>query len=243
MTIDAKERDHLQGRRRALGTLLRKVAPCAVLPTGTSHDPCAARRHFNCSANSRLGMRQEPLTRRAAFVVLALALATAAGGQTVATNFEELRFKVKAGDTVYLTDDSGKSERRARVLDLTDSLLVVSIGGARHELVENAVTRIRQRLPDSKKNGALIGFLVGGAGSTAGAVALASPAGSCRGGCVASNVLYGGGIGALVGVGVDALIQRPRDVYRAGRGRASADTVVRPMFSSHEKGFSVSFRF
>jgi hypothetical protein len=154
-----------------------------------------------------------------ASVALALLIAAPVMGQTVATSFDDLRFKVKAGDTVYVTDDSGKSEQEARILDLSASSLAVSIDGVRRELVESNVTRIRQRLPDSKKNGALIGFLIGGAGSIAGAKAMESPAGSCSAGCVGANLLYGGGLGALVGLGIDALIQGRKDIYVRGASR------------------------
>ena len=177
-----------------------------------------------------------------AFLALTMLMMGSASAQAVATSFEELRFKVKAGDTVFVTDDSGTSEREARILDLTSSLLTVSIGGVRDELVESKVKRIRQRLPDSRKNGALIGFLVGAAGSTAGAIAMASPSGSCTGGCVAANVLYGGGIGALVGLGIDALIQGRKDIYVRG-GQASLALDLRPVGWSQTKGVSVSLRF
>ena len=95
--------------------------------------------------------------------------------------------------------------------------------------------RIRQRLPDSRKNGALIGSLVGAAASVAGAKALESPAGSCTGGCVAANVLIGGGLGALVGLGIDALIQGRKDIYVKGGSQASRDVVTRPFVSSQTK--------
>ena len=163
---------------------------------------------------------------------LAVLMATPVTGQTLATSFDELRFKVKAGDTVYVTDDSGKSEQEARILDLSASSLAVSIGGVRRDLVQSDVKRIRQRLPDSKKNGALIGFLVGAAGSTAAAKTLESPSGSCSGGCVAVNVLYGGGLGALVGLGIDALIQGRKDIYVRGASRSSQAIVVRPSVTS-----------
>jgi hypothetical protein len=104
-----------------------------------------------------------------------------ASAQVTARNFQELGLKVKAGDTVYITDDSGKQEREAQILELTPSLLAVSVGGVRRDLSASNVSRIRQRLPDSRKNGALIGFLVGASGATAGAVAMASPSGSCQG--------------------------------------------------------------
>ena len=155
--------------------------------------------------------------------------------QTVATSFGELRLKVKPGDIVYVTDDSGKSDQEARILDLTASLLTVSIGGVRLDLDESSVRRIRQRLPDSRKNGALIGSLVGAAASVAGAKALESPAGSCTGGCVAANVLIGGGLGALVGLGIDALIQGRKEIYVKGGSQASRDVVTRPFVSSQTK--------
>ena len=175
-------------------------------------------------------------------LALTMLLATSATGQTVASNFEELGLKVKAGDTVYVTDGSDRPEREARILGLTGSVLTVSIDGARQELDESNVRRIRQRLPDSRKNGALIGFLVGAAGSVAGAKAMESPAGSCSGGCVAGSALYGGGLGALVGLGIDALIQGRKDIYLKG-GQASLEIDVRFLGLSPTKGLSVSLRF
>ncbi len=174
---------------------------------------------------------------------VALVSAVSVHAQAVATNFDELRFQVKAGDTVYVTDDSGSSEREARIVDLTVSSLVVSIDGVRRDLGESDVTRIRQRLPDSKKNGALIGFLVGAAASTTVATAMASPSGSCHGGCVAANVLYGGGLGALIGMGIDAMIQSRKDIYVRGSGHSSREIVLRPFVLSQAKGLNVSLRF
>ena len=189
------------------------------------------------------GALRAGLVPQVAFVAFAVLMAAPVTGQTVAASFDELRFKVKAGDTVYVTDDSGKSEQEARILDLSASSLAVSIGGVRRDLVESHVKRIRQRLPDSRKNGALIGFLVGAAGSVTGAKALESPRGSCRGGCVAVNVLYGGGLGALVGLGIDALIQGRKDIYVRGASRSSQDIVVRPVVTSQAKGLNISLRF
>lgn len=166
-----------------------------------------------------------------------------ASAQVPARNFHELGVKVKAGDTVYITDDSGTQEQEAQVLELTPSLLAVSVGGVRRHLSESNVSRIRQRLPDSRKNGALIGFLVGAAGITAGAVAMASPSGSCQGGCIAGSVAYGGGIGALVGLGIDSLVQGRKDIYVRADSRPSRGVEVRPLVSSGVRGLRVSLRF
>ncbi len=163
--------------------------------------------------------------------------------QVPARNFGELALKVKTGDTVYVTGDTGGHEDEARVLELTPALLVVSVDGLRRELTESQVDRIRQRVPDSRKNGALIGFLVGAAGATAGGVALASPEGSCKAGCIAANVAYGGGIGALVGLGIDALIQGRKDIYVKSDGRRSHNVGVSPFVSKQAKGLSLTVRF
>lgn len=166
-----------------------------------------------------------------------------ANAQTVAASFDELRLKVKAGDTVYITEDTGKSEQKARILDLSASSVAVSIGGVRRDVVESNVSRIRQRLPDSRKNGALIGFLVGAAANTALAKTLASPPESCSGGCVAGSVLFGGGLGALAGLGIDALIQGKKDIYVKGASRSSQRVVVRPSVTSQTKSLDISLRF
>ena len=163
--------------------------------------------------------------------------------QEVAASFDELRFKVKAGDTVYITEDSGKSEQKGRILDLSASSVAVSIGGVRRDLVESNLSRIRQRLPDSRKNGALIGFLGGAAANTALAKTLESPSGSCSGGCIAGTVLVGGGLGALAGLGIDALIQGKKDIYVKGASRSSQNVVVRPSVTSQTKRLDISLRF
>lgn len=173
----------------------------------------------------------------AACGALSIFVTTAADAQQVATSFAQLQVLLKAGDTVYITENRGQPEWQARIVDVTASSLAVSIDGVRRELSENNVQRIRRRLPDSRKNGALIGFLVGAAGITAGVKGLESPPGSCAGGCLAGGVLYGGGVGALVGLGIDALIQGKRDIYvREAAGHASAP----PSLPRGAKGLKVT---
>ena len=82
------------------------------------------------------------------------------GAQTIASSFEELLLKVKPGDTVYVTDDTGR-ERKAQILDLSSSSLMLSVDGTRQDLSQNNLKRMRQRLPDPVWNGALIGGGVG----------------------------------------------------------------------------------
>ncbi len=98
-------------------------------------------------------------TALTAFALLVL-LAARSEAQAIAENFDQLRFRLQAGDTVYIVDGTGQ-EQEARVLDVSSSLLAVSIDGTRRSLAEPDVTRIRRRLPDSLRNGAIIGAATG----------------------------------------------------------------------------------
>jgi hypothetical protein len=140
-------------------------------------------------------------TPLAAFALLLL-LAARSEAQAIAENFDQLRFRLQAGDTVYIVDGTGQ-EQEARVLDVSSSLLAVSIDGTRRSLAERDVTRIRRRLPDSPRNGAIIGAATG---SGLGIGLFASLGNECSAGCLVTGVAFYGGLGALVGTGVDALI-------------------------------------
>jgi hypothetical protein len=166
-----------------------------------------------------------------------------ASAQVTARNFQELGLKVRPVTPCTSPTTGESKEQEAQILELTPSLLAVSVGGARRDLSESNLSRIRQCLPDSRKNGALIGFLVGASGSTAGAVSIASPSGSCKGGCIAANAAYGGGLGALVGLGIDSLVQGRKDIYVRADSRPSRGVEVRPLASSAVRGLRVSLRF
>jgi hypothetical protein len=163
-----------------------------------------------------------------------------ASAQAIASNFQELRFKVKAGDTVYVTDATGR-ETRARILDLSPSSLLLSMNGTDRKLSESDVVRIRQRLPDPLLNGAAIG-----AGFV---VALSSVARiwfSDDGGTFWENagfILYLGSIGAGVGTGIDALIQGRKIIYTTPGSGSSWSFGVSPVLSRGVKGVRVSISF
>ena len=181
--------------------------------------------------------------RRLFIIAAALGLVFAAvplQGQTVATNLNELRLKVRAGDTIYVTTDDGE-EHQATVVDLSASSLVIAADGSQTELSEARLRRIRQRVPDRLRNGALIGCLAGAASMTAVVKTLESPKGSCTGGCIATALLAYGGLGALVGVGVDALHKGKATIYEARETRRSL--VIEPVLLPAAKAVHVTLRF
>lgn len=180
--------------------------------------------------------------RIALFVLLTLAPITASA-QAVASNFQELRFKVKPGDTVYVTDDAGR-ERKARILELSRSSLLLSMDGTRRDLSENNVRRIRQRLPDPLLNGAVIGAVSVMTLSTVSSIA-SSDRGENEtfGWADVGFILYLGSIGAGVGTGIDALIQGRKIIYETPGSASRRSFGVSPVLSPRVRGVRVSVSF
>lgn len=143
-------------------------------------------------------------------VFLAAVLPARAQAQSVARTFDELRMLVGSGDTVFVTEQTGP-ERRARVLEITGSSLAVLVDGGRRDLEEGGVMRIRMRGGDPLWNGAVIGAVTG-VGIVVAIGAALDGFDDCSAQCVALDGGIYGGLGALVGVGIDALIK--------GRGRS-----------------------
>jgi hypothetical protein len=123
-----------------------------------------------------------------------------------------LRLKVKAGDTIYVTDDSGR-ERAGRLIDLSPAALTVSFDGVARELSQSSIHRIRQRQPDPLWTGGAIGAAIGaGIGVASASFSEECSHRSTAGGCV-GPVLAITGLWAAVGIGVDALIQGRKVIY------------------------------
>lgn len=91
---------------------------------------------------------------------------------------------------------------------------------------ERDVLLVRHRHSDPLSNGALWGLLVGGILGGVGAAAF-NPGDAVA---VTSAVLIEGGLGAGIGVGIDAMIARDRTIYER-RGSAGARFSVEPRFA------------
>ena len=104
--------------------------------------------------------------RSAAFVpgvcamFVALVLPAAAFAQSVATSFDELRLKLKAGDTIYVTQRDG-GETQATVLGLSPASLDLKIDGSARSVKQGEITEIRKRVADPVWQGALVGGAIG----------------------------------------------------------------------------------
>jgi hypothetical protein len=159
--------------------------------------------------------------------VLFLGAAAASQAQAVARSFDELRLKVATGDAIYVTEADGR-ERRARVLELSPSTLVLAVGSVDRTFTERDVQRIRKRTPDSLWTGGLIGA---GVGAALGGLAVSFSencsyrSSSCAGPFISMTAMAAG-----IGIGIDALIQGRKVIYEGG-SRSSSRVSVMPVIS------------
>ena len=167
--------------------------------------------------------------------------APAAQAQTLAGSFDQLQVLVKPGDTISVTDATGR-ELTGRIESLSQSSLSLLVAGARHDLPEREVRTIRQRRSDSLANGAKWGLGIGAGLGLAGGLAIASEYSEGGGVYIPILALVYGGIGAGVGAGLDALILSNQVIYFKSPGSV-AKVTVSPLVTSERKGVVVVFGF
>ena len=105
------------------------------------------------------------------------------------------------------------------------------------------VPTITVRRSDSLGNGALIGLGVGGIGT--GLACLATAEGADREWCAPIALIYGG-LGAALGVGIDALIPGKKLVAYRAPGAAAAPSArlsIAPFVTPRARGVAVAFAF
>jgi len=156
---------------------------------------------------------------------------------SVQSDADRIRQRVKEGQEVRITDDHGR-EWHGRIDALTpDNLTVVTHDRQRTDLAYGTILRI-DRPHDSLANGALIGLAAGAAFGLG--LVIAEEANDCGpevwfdcGDPPAAAYFFGplltGGLGAAVGVGIDALIKKDSNLFlRTGGARVRLAPAVGP---------------
>ena len=165
---------------------------------------------------------------------------TATAAAQTAESFEQLRVLVQPGETVSIKDTTGAISH-GRVAALSSTSLTLQGSTFTREFLEEQVLSIARRRQDPLGNGALVGLAVGGG------LAIAAGGSTCNGDdwvnlCEGGTVLLlagmWGGLGAAIGLGIDALIVREHPVYRAPVQELRIS--VQPIFSAGRRGVLVS---
>lgn len=165
--------------------------------------------------------------RLTAVVLLSIAPAEA---QELAGTFDQLRVLVKTGDTLTITAATG-SRTQGRLSELTGSSIILNVSGAMRHFQSEDVDTVTKRGSDSLKNGALTGMAIGG-GLAALAIGISGVSGEDSGWVALASLVYGG-IGAGIGVGVDALIEGDRVIYAKS---TSTTFNISPIVRGRSKG-------
>ena len=185
-------------------------------------------------------MLTQPLPYVATLLLLTvLAAAPTAEAQTMAGSFEQLQVLVKPGDTISVTDNTGR-EFKGQIASLSSSSLALLVEGGRRDLTEVEITTIRQDRQDSLGNGAKWGLGIGAGLGLAAGVAIASGDGNASALIPILALVYGG-LGAGVGAGLDALILSNQIIYY--KPSNSARLTVSPLVTRERKGVLLSVRF
>jgi len=175
--------------------------------------------------------------------------------QVVATSFEELQSLVKPGDSIEVTEASGR-KTKGRLGDLSASsldLLARQTGPDGREtfvpqtrLGERDVQQIRLERRDSLWNGTLIGFAPGAA---IGVFMLFFGAGcdcytiESRAPIALGTILFAGGIGAATGAAIDRSMIDRKTVYFQPPTRRSSGVHVSPLLSKSAAGIQMFVGF
>lgn len=171
----------------------------------------------------------------------------AASAQEPAPSFETLATRVTVGQQIWVTDAKGR-EVHGRLQRLSTDGLVLRSAGDLETFAASNVRRVRARERDSLKNGTLIGLGIGLGLGTAwciGAIADDSGDIDARVECAEGLTVFPG-IGALAGLGIDALIPgKMRAVFELPRrpNGPRATLGIVPVYSPRMRGVAVSFAF
>jgi hypothetical protein len=183
-----------------------------------------------------------------AAAALVFVLPVLAAAQEPVTSFDQLNMRLKPGDTIWVTDASGR-EVKGKIRELRPSALTLERDGTR-AIQADGVRLITTHTGRPVVRGAVYGLLIGAVG---GALAVAvTPSENWGGwkalGAVAIAGLCGGagiGVGALVGAVIPG---KTLVIYRApGTPGASepprAGFSIAPIVTPRAKGVAVSVSF
>jgi hypothetical protein len=159
------------------------------------------------------------------------------------SSFEQLQLLVKPGDKIDVIGVDG-IRTRGKIESLTPASLRLSTNGGFRDFAQKDALEIKQKRSDSLANGALIGAVSAGGFLGVSAIVLCS-GGECNsdGPQIAAVILTYTGIGAAIGVGIDAMIRHRQTIYKQPAQSALRSVGVAPLLTSSRKGAVVRFSF
>jgi len=163
--------------------------------------------------------------------------ATVASAQPAVSSLDGLKILESTNTRVTLTDASGK-EFTGTVTDATQEALSIKIGRAVRQFTAADIRTVKVQKEDSLANGAGIGAAVAG-----GLMFWTLASSDCTEGfCLVAAGVYTG-IGALVGMGIDAGIHRKVLVYSAPSATKAQHLTIDPLIAPRGAGLRLTIAF
>jgi hypothetical protein len=161
----------------------------------------------------------------------------AAFAQKVARTFDELQGRVLLGETVKVVDRDGQATR-GKLLRLTATEITLRTAAGEQIIEGGNVAEVKARRSGPLWNGAVIGAAVP---TAAGIAILAADNVTCDN-CAPAFLLWAG-IGAAIGVGIDALVKGDVTVMKQSPAGAAKGFGVVPVVGRERQGLLCSIRF
>lgn len=152
------------------------------------------------------------------------------------SSFEQLQLLVKPGDKIEVFGTDGQS-KKGKIESLTPTTLRLAIKGSIRDYAQKDALLIKQKRSDSLGNGAIIGAVAGGGVAGVGLIAYCSQGYCSRDAAtiVAGTLIYAG-IGAAIGVGVDAMFKHRQTIYKLPEQTTLKSFSVAPVLTDGRKG-------
>jgi len=189
------------------------------------------------------------LVRRPCFaVIMSVVISLTVWGLPMASaqqanSFEQLQVLVKPGDKVDVTGTDG-TITKGKIESLTPSALRIATKTGIRDFSQKDALMIQQKRGDSLGNGAVIGAVSGAGFAGLALVAICSSEGcDGEGGFVAGSIALYTGLGAGIGVGIDALISHRHTIYKQPAQSMLRSIRVSPVISNTRKGAAMRFSF
>lgn len=159
------------------------------------------------------------------------------------SSFEQLQLLVKPGDKIEVLGTDG-IKTKGKIENLTPASLRLTTNGGFRDFAQKDALEIKQKRGDSLANGAWIGAVSGGGFVGVGAIIVCS-IDECSGGAaeIAGAIAVYTGLGAAIGVGIDAMIRHHQTIYKQPAQNALRSVGVAPLLASGRRGAVVRFSF
>ena len=178
-------------------------------------------------------MRSHSSSMMAAVLGLWVASIAPADAQAQDRNdFSQLQATLKQNDKLTVTTESGM-KIKGKLIEVSPDQIVLNSNGAPQQIPASRILKVQR-----KHNGVLLGALIGAGVGILPAVAISSYTNNEGGSSAWAAMPIG--VGAAMGVGIDALLSKNRTVYQRN---ASQRVTLTPVVDRNRRGVRLALQF